>query len=160
MNPWHDIEIERQLMGVIEIPTGSVYKYELEKKSGGLILDRVIPIGVPANYGFIPRTLSEDGDPLDVYILCDHPIVPLTQVKIELRGIILMTDNGENDEKLLAVIKGDQKIYDLDPIGRFLASYKPGIVVINTSDKSAAEKVLRQSKERYSEMMLAEAELK
>lgn len=148
-HPWHDISIEPQLVGVVEIPAGSHYKYELEKKNGGLILDRVIPLPIPANYGFIPRTLSQDNDPLDIYVLSDHAIPPLTQVKLNVIGVILMTDNGENDEKILCVIEGDASPRDPSAIATFLASYKPGIVIHEFLGVNTAWKIIEEAKERY-----------
>jgi inorganic pyrophosphatase len=158
-NLWHDVANIDHLIGVVEIPMGSKHKYELDKTTGGLILDRVISRAMPANYGFIPRTLSEDGDPLDVYILQDDPIQPLTQVKLKIMGIILMTDNGENDEKLVCSVEGDPWSkavpFDLnvdgDFICAFLTNYKKGIKVKKVCGPAEALRVLAECQKRYQE---------
>jgi len=109
MNVWHDIDSSRitpySFLAVIEIPKGSKKKYELDKKSGLLILDRVLYTSTfyPANYGFIPKTLADDGDPLDVLVLCNEVIDPLVIVNCYPVGVIRMTDNGSNDEKIIAI---------------------------------------------------------
>ena len=109
MNPWHDFEKDRitpeRFLCVIEIPKGGKMKYELDKKSGMLKLDRVLFTSThyPANYGFIPRTYSQDNDPLDVLILCSEPIEPMTLVRAYPIGVISMIDNGRNDEKIIAI---------------------------------------------------------
>lgn len=109
MNVWHSIDKERvtpnDFLAVIEIPRGSKNKYELDKKSGMLILDRILYTSThyPANYGFIPKTLADDGDPLDVLVLCNEPLVPLVLVQCYPIGVINMIDNGKNDEKIIAI---------------------------------------------------------
>ncbi len=92
-------------MVVIEIPKGSKVKYELDKQSGLLKLDRILYTSThyPANYGFIPRTYADDLDPLDVLVLCSETIYPLTVVKCYPIGVITMLDNGRNDEKIIAI---------------------------------------------------------
>lgn len=109
MNVWHDIDSERitpyNFLAVVEISRGSKNKYELDKKSGMLILDRILYTSThyPANYGFIPKTLSDDGDPLDVLVLCNEPIDPMVLVPCYPIGVITMVDNGKNDEKIIAI---------------------------------------------------------
>ncbi len=109
MNIWHDIDAKRitpkEFIAVIEIPKGYKQKYELDKETGLLILDRILHTSThyPANYGFIPRTLSDDGDPLDVLVLCSEEIEPLGLVKCYPIGVITMMDNGEKDEKIIAI---------------------------------------------------------
>ncbi len=109
MNIWHDINPERispeDFIGVIEIPKGYKQKYELDKETGLLILDRILYTSThyPANYGFIPRTLSDDGDPLDVLVLCSESLEPLSMVRCYPIGVITMLDNGANDEKIIAI---------------------------------------------------------
>ncbi len=109
MNVWHDIDSSRitphDFLAVIEIPKGGKNKYELDKKSGMLILDRILYTSThyPANYGFIPKTLADDGDPLDVLVLCNEPINPLVLVPCYPIGVINMIDNGKNDEKIIAI---------------------------------------------------------
>ena len=109
MNIWHDIDEERiyptDFMAVVEISMGSNMKYELDKKTGMLSLDRVLFTAThyPMNYGFIPRTYGDDGDPLDVLLLCSEPVQPMTLVRAYPIGVISMLDNGKNDEKIIAV---------------------------------------------------------
>lgn len=109
MNIWHDIAPERisteDFLAVIEIKKGSKKKYELDKATGCIILDRILYTSMqyPANYGFIPRTLSEDGDPLDVLVLCNEPIDPLVLVQCYPIGVLTMLDSGEQDEKIIAI---------------------------------------------------------
>ena len=109
MNPWHDIHPSKikaeEFLTVIEITKGSKNKYEICKDSGMLLLDRVLSTATryPCNYGFIPKTLSEDGDPLDVLVLGSEEVLPLTLVKCAPIGLIEMIDNGERDEKIIAV---------------------------------------------------------
>ena len=109
MNPWHDFSEERikidNFISVIEIPRGSKNKYELDKESGMLRLDRILYTSThyPANYGFIPRTLSEDGDPLDVLVLCQESLEPLSILECYPIGMITMIDENEEDEKIIAI---------------------------------------------------------
>ena len=112
-NIWHDIRPERiksnDFVGVIEIEKGSKNKYELDKETGCLILDRILYTSThyPANYGFIPRTCADDGDPLDILVLCSEPVVPLTLVRCYPIGVISMIDGGRRDEKIIAIPFGD-----------------------------------------------------
>ena len=108
-NIWHDINPKfinkDNFTAVIEIPEGSKKKYELDKKTDFLMLDRILHTSThyPANYGFIPRTYGDDGDPLDVLLICSESIEPLTLVKAYPIGVISMIDNGRNDEKIIAI---------------------------------------------------------
>ena len=108
-NIWHDISPKRigpeNFVSVIEISKGSKKKYELDKETGLIILDRVLYTSThyPANYGFIPRTYGDDGDPLDVLVLCAEPLEPLTLVRCYPIGVITMLDSGRNDEKIIAI---------------------------------------------------------
>lgn len=109
MNIVHDIAKERinpdDFYAVIEISKGSRNKYEIDKETGFLRLDRILHTAThyPANYGFIPRTLAEDGDPLDVLVLCTEAIRPMTLVRCYPIGVIMMTDGGALDEKIIAI---------------------------------------------------------
>ena len=109
MNIWHDISSSRireeDFMCYIEIQKGSKSKYELDKETGVLMLDRVLYTSTvyPASYGFIPRTLADDGDPLDVLVLCSEPILPATLVRCYPIGVINMIDDGMMDEKIIAI---------------------------------------------------------
>ena len=112
-NIWHDIDPKRitpeDFVAVVEIPKGSKKKYELDKETGLIMLDRVLYTSThyPANYGFIPRTFADDGDPLDVLVLCNEPIYPSTLVRCYPIGVITMIDGGMMDEKIIAIPFGD-----------------------------------------------------
>src|SRR5678816_4518045 len=110
MHPWHDCYIDEAVIptgfpAVIEIPRGSTNKYELDKKTGLLKLDRVLHSAVyyPANYGFIPQTLADDGDPLDVLVLGAEPVYPLTLIAARAIGLMTMKDQDELDHKIISV---------------------------------------------------------
>ena len=108
-NIWHDISPARiapeDFISVIEISKGSKKKYELDKETGFILLDRILYTSThyPANYGFIPRTLGDDNDPLDVLLLCAEPLEPLSLVQSYPIGVISMIDNGRSDEKIIAI---------------------------------------------------------
>lgn len=112
-NIWHDIPKVRikkdDFVSVIEISKNGRNKYELDKETGMLRLDRVLYTSThyPANYGFIPRTYADDHDPLDVLVLCQEEIAPLTLVECYPIGVLIMTDNNEKDEKVIAICKQD-----------------------------------------------------
>lgn len=112
-NIWHDISPDRispeDFICVIEIPKGSKKKYELDKQTGLIILDRILHTSThyPANYGFIPRTYGDDNDPLDVLLLCSESLDPLTLVRAYPIGVISMIDDGRNDEKIIAIPMND-----------------------------------------------------
>ena len=113
MNIWHDFPAKditpTDFSAVIEISKGSKCKYELDKETGMLRLDRVLYTAThyPANYGFIPRTYADDGDPLDVLVLCSEPIVPMTLVQVYPIGAMRMIDGGKLDDKIIAVPVSD-----------------------------------------------------
>jgi len=163
MNIWHDINEKRiapaDFVAVIEIPKGSRKKYELDKETGLIMLDRVLHTSMryPANYGFIPRTLSEDGDPLDVMVLGSESLEPMTLVRCFPIGVLEMTDGGEMDEKIIAVPFKDpyyntyKDISEFpkhtgDEIVHFMSSYKllenGNIVVKRIQGRAAAEKLV------------------
>jgi inorganic pyrophosphatase len=140
-HPWHDVSpgenLPRQFTAVIEIPMGSNVKYELDKKTGLLRLDRVLYSAVyyPANYGFIPQTLAEDDDPLDVLVLCQEAVATLTLLHARAIGLMTMIDMGKKDHKILAVAVDDpeyQNVKDyrelpghrLSMVRRFFQDYK------------------------------------
>ena len=112
-HPWHDVtpgeHLPAEFTAVIEIPMGSSVKYELDKETGLLRVDRILYSAVfyPANYGFLPQTLAEDDDPLDVLVLCQEPVAPLTLVKARAIGLMTMIDSGKRDHKILAVAQDD-----------------------------------------------------
>src|SRR4030088_1455881 len=109
VNAWHDVDrgadVTRDFRCVIEIPKGSKVKYELDKQTGLLWLDRVLHSAVhyPANYGFLPRTYCDDGDPLDVLVLGQEPVYPLTIVQARAVGVMRMRDEKGVDDKIVAV---------------------------------------------------------
>jgi inorganic pyrophosphatase len=110
---WHDVTpgegLPAEFTAIIEIPMGSSVKYELDKETGMLRLDRILYSAVyyPANYGFIPQTLAEDDDPLDVLVLCQEAVAPLTLVHARTIGLMTMIDSGKRDHKVLAVASHD-----------------------------------------------------
>ncbi len=109
MNIWHDISPKRikaeDFFAVIEISKGGKAKYEMDKETGLLRLDRVLYTSThyPANYGFIPRTYANDGDPLDVLVLCSENIIPMSLIRCYPIGVIVMDDSGKEDEKIIAI---------------------------------------------------------
>ena len=113
MNIWHDISKERitstDFVATIEISKGSKKKYELDKETGLIILDRILYTSThyPANYGFIPRTLGDDKDPLDVLVICSEEIEPMSLVRCYPIGVMYMLDNGDKDEKIIAIPYND-----------------------------------------------------
>ena len=116
MNIWHDISKDRitpdHFIACIEISKGSKKKYELDKETGMIILDRVLFTSThyPANYGFIPRTYADDNDPLDVLVLCQEDIEPLSIVRVYPVGVMKMIDSDEIDEKIIAIPFGDPSL--------------------------------------------------
>ncbi|MBE7009935.1 MAG: inorganic diphosphatase [Ruminococcaceae bacterium] len=116
MNAWHDFDSARiqpeEFVAVIEIPKGGKKKYELDKETGLLRLDRVLFTSThyPANYGFIPGTLSQDNDPLDVLVLCQECLDPMVIVECYPIGVLKMIDEDEEDEKIIAIPKGDPSL--------------------------------------------------
>ncbi len=122
MNVWHDIPSQyvtpSDFSAVIEIPKGSKCKYELDKSTGLLKLDRILYTSThyPANYGFIPRTYADDGDPLDVLVLCAEPIYPMTLMQVYPIGVMRMLDGGKMDDKIIAVPASDPTYAGIDSI--------------------------------------------
>lgn len=122
INPWHNVRIGERapeiVNGIIEIPKNTRAKYELDKESGMLILDRVIYSSMyyPANYGFIPRTYCDDGDPLDIVVLTQIVIEPLCIVPAKVIGAMQMLDQGEKDDKIIAVAIGDMSVNHLNDV--------------------------------------------
>ena len=141
INPWHDVtpgeNIPQEFSAVIEIPFGSSVKYELDKASGLIKLDRVLYSAAyyPANYGFIPQTLAEDDDPLDVLVFCQETVVPLTLIHARTIGLMTMIDAGKKDHKIIAIATDDpefnsyHEISEMPPhrltmLRRFFQDYK------------------------------------
>ncbi|MBN2881565.1 inorganic diphosphatase [Candidatus Woesearchaeota archaeon] len=124
-HPWHDIEIGKKspkvVNMVVEIPKDSTVKYELDKKTGLLKMDRLLfsSIHYPGNYGFIPKTLWDDNDPLDILVLSNRPVYPLTICQVRVIGVFRMRDDKEGDDKIIAVHEDDPRFIewtDLDKI--------------------------------------------
>ncbi len=109
MNPWHDFNPQRitpeRFYAIIEIPKGSKKKYELDQETGLIRLDRILFTSThyPMNYGFVPKTLADDGDPLDVLVLCSEILDPLTEVECYPVGVVRMIDNEQIDEKIISI---------------------------------------------------------
>jgi inorganic pyrophosphatase len=128
-NPWHSVSFGKHapqiVNGIIEIPKGSRAKYELDKESGLLKLDRVLYSSVyyPANYGFIPQTYCDDKDPLDILILSQVQIVPLCIVPARVIGVMRMIDGGEADDKIIAVAADDISVSHVDDISKLPAMF-------------------------------------
>ena len=171
-NIWHDISPKRihaeDFLCVIEISKGTKKKYELDKETGYLILDRILYTSThyPANYGFIPRTFGDDGDPLDVLLICSEPIEPMTLVRAYPIGVITMMDNGRRDEKIIAIPFSDpnynqyQSIHDLPmhifhEMRHFFSVYKnlehKETVVDEIHDKDEAIRIINEAIANYIE---------
>jgi inorganic pyrophosphatase len=172
IHPWHDVtpgsKLPHEFNTVIEIPFGSSVKYELDKTSGLIKLDRVLYSAVyyPANYGFIPQTLAEDDDPLDVLVLCQETVVPLTIIHARAIGLMTMIDSGKKDHKIIAVATEDPEFnvyreaaempkHRLLMLRRFFQDYKQlegkSVEVDEIRRASEAYPVLEDSLHRYSE---------
>lgn len=170
VHPWHDVDPEvdsqREFNALIEIPAGSNVKYELDKATGLIKLDRVLYSAVfyPANYGLIPRTLAEDGDPLDVLVLCQEPVVPLTVIRSRVIGLMSMMDSGKQDHKIIAVAISDPEFnayreveelprHRLLMVRRFFQDYKQlegkAVAVDEIEPAEAGQAILAQSLEEY-----------
>lgn len=122
LHPWHGADagklVPEHVNAMIEIPQGSRTKYEIDKETGLLRLDRVIysSFHYPVNYGFIPQTLGHDGDPLDILVLCSQPIQPLCLVQATVIGNMQMIDSGEKDDKIIAVAAKDPSVNHISSI--------------------------------------------
>ncbi|MCX7714747.1 MAG: inorganic diphosphatase [Clostridia bacterium] len=169
-NIWHDISPKRispeDFIAVIEIPKGGKNKYEMDKETGLLILDRVLYTSThyPANYGFIPRTLASDKDPLDVLVLCQESILPLTLVRCYPIGVIKMIDDEKVDEKIIAIPFEDPSLkqytdisqlplHTFDEISHFFTVYKSlegkETVVKETQGREEAMQIIRNCMNSY-----------
>lgn len=168
---WHDVtpgeRLPSEFTSVIEIPTGSSIKYELDKQTGLLKLDRILYSAVyyPANYGFVPQTLAEDDDPLDVLVLCQEAVAPLTLVHARAIGLMTMIDGGKKDHKVLAVAVDDPEYngfheaselpaHRLATLRRFFQDYKTlegkQVEVDEFLPAAAAHPIIEDALERYS----------
>ncbi|WP_337175273.1 inorganic diphosphatase [Paludisphaera sp.] len=171
MHPWHDVtpgeHLPLEFNALIEIPMGSSVKYELDKETGLLRMDRVLYSAVyyPANYGFIPQTYAEDDDPLDVLVLCQEAVAPMTLVTARAIGLMTMVDAGKKDHKILAVAVGDPEYNgfrdaaDLPPhrlmmLRRFFQDYKylegKSVEVDEIQPAETSKHVIEDALQRYS----------
>jgi inorganic pyrophosphatase len=172
MHPWHDLSYGENapqfVTGVIEISSGTKAKYEIDKKSGFLKLDRVLYSAVfyPCNYGFIPQTLCGDGDPLDILVFSSVSMERLSLVDTKVIGVMRMTDEGATDDKILAVPKNDiyvahvNSLEDLPPhtlpeVKRFFEDYQilegQKVVVEGFYGKEKAYEILEDNFKAYRE---------
>jgi inorganic pyrophosphatase len=175
VHPWHDLDagdgVPEEFDAVIEIPRGSNIKYELDKPSGLIRMDRVLSSAVyyPANYGFIPQTLAEDGDPLDVLVLCQEPVMPLTLLHGRTLGLMTMVDSGTLDHKIIAVATGDFEFnsyreasqipsHYLSTLRRFFQDYKQlenkAVDVEKIVPAKTAYPIIRDALKRYARKYL------
>lgn len=172
-HPWHDVtpgeHLPHEFTAVIEIPMGSNVKYELDKPTGLLKLDRMLYSAVfyPINYGFIPQTYAEDDDPLDVLVMCQEPVAPLTLVKARTIGLMTMVDSGKPDHKIVAVAVNDPEVngyhqaselppHRLSMVRRFFQDYKQlegrAVEVDEIEPAELSLPIIKSALERYSEM--------
>jgi inorganic pyrophosphatase len=169
-HPWHDVAlpryIEDPIPAIIEISTGSKVKYELDKQSGLLLVDRILfsSVHYPANYGFVPRTYCDDGDPLDILVYCQELIQPLSIMRAKVIGVMHMRDDKGQDDKLIAVHADDPNFshhvdisefppHRLRELKRFFEDYKAlenkKVLVDEPQGRSEALNVLRGAVKRY-----------
>jgi inorganic pyrophosphatase len=169
-NPWHHVPFGKNapefVNGIIEIPKGSRAKYELDKESGLLKMDRVLfsSVNYPANYGFIPKTYCDDHDPLDILIISQIDIVPLCLVSAKVIGVMRMIDGGESDDKIIAVAADDISVghinsmdelppYLTSEIRHFFEEYKrlekKTVLVEEFLDANVAKQIIMTAIEDY-----------
>ncbi|KAL5732160.1 inorganic diphosphatase [Ranunculus cassubicifolius] len=174
-HPWHDLEIGPGAPAivnvVVEITKGSKVKYELDKKTGLIKVDRILYSSVvyPHNYGFIPRTLCEDNDPMDVLVLMQEPVIPGCFLRARAIGLMPMIDQGEKDDKIIAVCADDPEyrhysdISQLPPhrlleIKRFFEDYKKNenkeVAVDEFLPSSTAHEAIQHSMDLYAEYIM------
>ncbi len=173
-NPWHKVNIGSKspdiVNGIVEIPKNTRAKYELDKESGMLVLDRVLysSIYYPANYGFIPKTYCDDKDPLDIVVISQIAVVPLCIVSAKVIGVMRMLDGGELDDKIIAVAENDMSVnyfndvselpqHFLKELRNFFEDYKKlenkTVEVEDFQSAEVAKKIILQSMKDYDEVM-------
>ena len=174
VHAWHDLpnpesDLEHGFTAVIEIPKGSKVKYELDKTTGMLIVDRVLfsAVHYPANYGFLPRTYCDDGDPLDVLVLCQEPVVPMCLMRARAIGMFRMRDDKGGDDKIVAIHVDDPAYSDYTNVSelpkhtllelrRFFLDYKTleekTVVVEDFEGPAAANRTIREAIESYKKL--------
>ena len=169
-HPWHSVSpgdnIPEIVNAIIEIPKGSKAKYEIDKDSNLIKLDRVLFSSVmyPANYGFIPQTYCDDNDPLDILVLCSVDVYPLSIIEAKVIGVMHMVDNGEQDDKIIAVAKNDMSVnyindltelppHAMTEIVRFFKDYKKlegkNVTIEHLLGKRYAHKVIEEALTLY-----------
>ena len=174
-HPWHQVSpgdhIPDLVNAIIEIPKGSKAKYEIDKASGLIKLDRVLFSSVmyPANYGFIPQTYCDDKDPLDILVLCSVDVYPLTIIEAKVIGVMHMVDQGEQDDKIIAVANHDMSVNYIDDLSelpphamteivRFFKDYKAleekKVSIEHLLGKRYAHKVIEESLALYQKTFL------
>jgi len=170
LHPWHEVSVGENppfhVNAIIEIPRGSKAKYEIDKKSGLIKLDRVIYASMyyPLNYGFIPQTLGEDHDPLDIVVLTQVEVVPRCLIPSKVIGVMRMIDRGEADDKIIAVAEQDPSVSHIEDVSdlpdylvtelkHFFENYKTlenkKVIVDDFLDRKKAAEILEQSIELY-----------
>lgn len=170
MHAWHDVQVDtknpNEVLAIIEVPKGSKNKYELHKPTGLMKVDRVLfsSVHYPANYGFIPQSYCDDNDPLDILVLGQEPVAPLTIMTAKPIGVMKMRDQGEADDKIIAVHANDPEfshynsIHELPPhrlkeVQRFFEDYKTlerkAVVIDGFLDRDVALKVILEAFELY-----------
>mgnify|MGYP000020276238 CR=1 FL=1 len=176
-NPWHKVNVGTNapniVNGIIEIPKNTRAKYELDKESGLLMMDRVLYSSMyyPANYGFIPKTYCDDKDPLDILVLSQITVVPMCIVSAKVIGVMRMIDNGELDDKIIAVAENDMSVSHIDDISElpahffkelknFFEDYKKlenkTVIIEEFQNASTAKAIVAQSMKDYDEYVAAQ----
>jgi inorganic pyrophosphatase len=172
MHPWHDVDPGKDapafVRAIIEIPKGSKGKYELDKGSGLLRLDRVLfsSVHYPANYGFIPRTYCDDRDPLDILVICSIDVIPMSIIEAKVIGAMEMIDGEERDDKIIAVARHDMSVnylnnlselppHTLVELKRFFEDYKmlehKNVIVDRFIEKENAYEIIAEGLKLYAE---------
>lgn len=169
-HPWHEVSpgnnVPNSVNAIIEIPKHSKAKYEIDKESGLIMVDRVLFSSVmyPANYGFIPQTYCDDKDPLDILVICSVEVYPMSMIEAKVIGVMHMIDNGEQDDKIIAVAQNDMSVnyindlselppHTMKEIVRFFKDYKAleekNVTIENLYGRSYAQKVIMDGLELY-----------
>jgi len=172
MHPWHDVDPGNDaptfVRAIIEIPKGSKGKYELDKESGLLRLDRVLfsSVHYPANYGFIPRTYCDDQDPLDILVICSIDVIPMSIIEAKVIGAMEMIDGDERDDKIIAVARHDMSVnylnnlselppHTLVELKRFFEDYKmlehKNVIVDQFIKREEAYEIITEGLKLYAE---------